>query len=546
MPFSALPNELVLGTASYLNAASLSSLCKVSWRYYSLLEGEIFKRANAPRPKSTRSTDASNVELIPAIEWAVANERKLLVQYLLKRDVMGVNTETNSWDLFCTVTNKGYAHIDITSLFIHKTGELGWLEPADATRILHNILPNMFYVKNSHLKQQGYSAVSAHKRQDGGYDMDQEQKVRRHDPDGSKTVKLIEELLSTYGADPTRYSGEDSPEFGSFLHRTADYRVFELLIDHGADLEWSSSLRWPILHHLISENNKDDSTLVRAVLEAGADPNQLWREWGATSGGALPIDLAIRKGLFRVAKTLLKHGASGDVRYTPYGYHNIETTPLIQAVRFSDVSVRFEVQSKFIDDLLERGTSLNDYATIYGQQVFPLDAAVTNRMVWTDRVDLVRMLLSRGADPEKQDQYGRNLTQRTMHEARTRPKDVAGLELSVLLRVALDLKIPALLPGEHVLEITTEALADAMETYKITNSRYSLEHLNRSTSSHKTLKGVWAIFQLILNAYKQIARPDDNVASMLLKFWVLNDGMIKRVLGEKTPAAVLPLPIGLG
>ncbi|KAF2806304.1 uncharacterized protein BDZ99DRAFT_523763 [Mytilinidion resinicola] len=540
MPFSALPNELVLDTASYLDDASLSSLSEVSWRYYSLLEGEIFKRANADRPKSTPSTDVSNVELVPAIEWAVANEKVLLVRYLLDHGVTGINAKKNTWDIFCIVASKGYAHIDITSLFVQKAGGLGWLEPTDATRILHNILPNMFYVKNAHLKPPGYSAVSALKKQDGGYDKDQGRNVRRHDPDGSKTVKLIEQLLRTYDADPTRYSGEKSPQFGSFLHRTADYRIFELLIDYGADLEWSSSLRWPIIHHLISENYKDDSTLVRAVLEAGADPNQLWREWGAKSGGALPLGLAIRKGLFRVAKTLVKYGASTDVRYTPYGYHNIETTPLVETILFSNATAQLEPQSKFIEALLEAGTDINDRAIIHGRYVLPLDAAVMNPRGYKDRVALIHMLLSRGADPEKKNKDGRNLTQRIMQ---WKESDHA-IRMSVLIQIALDLKLPSLLPGEYVLHAASEALADTLETYKISNSRYSLERLNRSTSSHETLKKVWATFQLVFMAYKRIAKPDDSVASTVHDFWDKNHARIKRLLGTATPAAVLPLQFG--
>ncbi|KAF2815658.1 uncharacterized protein BDZ99DRAFT_457637 [Mytilinidion resinicola] len=79
MPFSSLPNELVLETAKYLDTKSLSRLSSASSRYRSLLEDDLLKRAS---PKDLKT--------------AISQSNMELVRYFLDQNITGIDPSTGT------------------------------------------------------------------------------------------------------------------------------------------------------------------------------------------------------------------------------------------------------------------------------------------------------------------------------------------------------------------------------------------------------------------------------------------------------------------
>ncbi|KAF2490827.1 hypothetical protein BU16DRAFT_565763 [Lophium mytilinum] len=224
MSLADLPNELIFEVASYLDDASLSGLSRICKGAQDLLQGDLHRRAITDRPTSQPQSGARLT--ISALDWAVKNHKVPLVRYLLAHNATGFDATKQTWPaLDRLIDRRDYYDIGTTMILVAKAAELGRLSGIDATAILSNQLPD-------HVEpySRGFYA-----------DRDRDRYAHQEDPDGSKKLQLVDLLLSKYGADATGAGIKDAGYRGSFLHRARCPKMFKLLLQHKADINWTSS-----------------------------------------------------------------------------------------------------------------------------------------------------------------------------------------------------------------------------------------------------------------------------------------------------------------
>ncbi|PQK17110.1 hypothetical protein BB8028_0007g03090 [Beauveria bassiana] len=127
----------------------------------------------------------------------------------------------------------------------------------------------------------------------------------------------------------------------------------------------------------------------RLVLEAGADPNS------KTSWSESPLKTACEKGMPRLARLLLKHGAN-SLQATPNG------------LTILHIACRYCPNLAFIEELLERGADVMARCGLGTTPLHQLCYASSNEkeMGPMARYQVARLLISKGADPNVADELG--------------------------------------------------------------------------------------------------------------------------------------------
>ena len=180
----------------------------------------------------------------------------------------------------------------------------------------------------------------------------------------------------------------------------------------------------------------------RKLLENGADPNENGAEQGLTA-----LMFAAKGGHIEIVKLLLKAGADPNAVFT--GHHVGFFTPLIMAIT-SDTKNRLEV----IDTLIAGGAHLNPPPPFYGT---PLDIAIIK-----NDIEMISALLQRGSDVNWEDGSGRT--------ALATAVTLGGPNVDVvrlLLNAGADPNKPRISTGNHCVSIL-KFLDDQMSRDKVT------------------------------------------------------------------------------
>jgi ankyrin repeat protein len=151
--------------------------------------------------------------------------------------------------------------------------------------------------------------------------------------------------------------------------RSADYKVIEALLEHGAD---ANEAFVPGISYLGHAVRTGDSKLAELLLDHGADMN------AAGSDGISPLARAVDAGQSAVARLLLKRGAIIPPARP-------DTPSLLQrAAEHDDINT--------IRLLLERGIDI--------ETPFLDGTGLSEHAIDTDKRDLVRLLLAHGAEAD--------------------------------------------------------------------------------------------------------------------------------------------------
>ncbi len=161
-----------------------------------------------------------------------------------------------------------------------------------------------------------------------------------------------------------------------------DYKASALvtgrLLARGADIHAQDSKGQNALHYAAKRGN---TRIITLLLVAGCNVNGTGAE---TSGGTLPIILAIQKGQYAAVETLIDHGA--DVN----GRDKLRRTPLIHAVNESMTSV--------MRLLISRGAEL-DCGSVFGKTALSYACEKGS-------IEIVKLLVNAGCDVSRQDMHG--------------------------------------------------------------------------------------------------------------------------------------------
>ncbi|KAF2489768.1 ankyrin [Lophium mytilinum] len=521
MPFSALPNELILDIGDYLDDRSISHLMATNRRYGSLLEGQLYKRAIVDRPAS----DVGWPSTMPAISWAVRHRKPHLLRYLFAHGITGIEDYSNSsavkadifkylpfrglveryrgthwrtlmmyfvpqydWPLFSIATKTGYSSSDIILLFVEKAGELGRMTAREATQILEFAL-------------QKFQASGT------------------GDPDPNR-FELIDTLISKYHANATHRTTLGARSRGEgglpFLNQTQDPQVVKLLLQKGADPFYLSPGHEPALYHHAWHNQDDDPTLVRLLLEAGVHPNLVPMHRN-DSETALQAALTGRNP--KIATTLLEFGAT----ICNFQGDNFRATTLYKAISIGIARPRpdslksLDAQIECVRRLLEGGASANSQEHScfgFGNLQTYLDVAVVSARDIRHGCSILRLLLEYGADPHVKDQSGKDLPARIEQVRASESCHVKWA--AILAQVALDMELPTLLPGNYILTIMKSIIRTLLE------KDAEHDHIRYIGDDLFTASGT---FDLVLNTYKNMSPQTIAIGEMRQKlqdFWDYN------------------------
>jgi ankyrin repeat protein len=209
-------------------------------------------------------------------------------------------------------------------------------------------------------------------------------------------------LKSGANADVTYGSGETPLMIAA---RTGNVDAVKLLVDHGANVNGAEEFRGQTpLMFAVTENHPN---VVRFLIDQGAQVNARSAKFnfgdvkmaggGAfmdrAEGGLSPLFFAAREGAMEAAQVLIAAGADLNVSETQYGF-----TPLMTAI--------FNGHYDFAGMLIEKSADVNDGSLYLIVEIRNL-SFYKNRPNPPDRdknlrsIDVLKMLLDRGADPNK-------------------------------------------------------------------------------------------------------------------------------------------------
>ena len=197
-----------------------------------------------------------------------------------------------------------------------------------------------------------------------------------------------------------------------------------LLLDRDANVMQADQYGMTSLHYAVERNK---STLLKALLEGGADPNaQLTQGLPFRRGdyvgreaydGASPFWLAARLGNVEMMKDLLSAGADPELRQA-WG-----VTPTMVASGVTQTDSRIVAEERLLQALellvLEVGTDIHSVDRS-GQTAVHGAANVSGN-------EIIKFLVARGADPEAVDNRGRTPHDVAMRTLRPRPVTAALL-----------------------------------------------------------------------------------------------------------------------
>ena len=199
--------------------------------------------------------------------------------------------------------------------------------------------------------------------------------------------RIVEQLIDE-GAVLDYYS-QGTPKTNALCialqHRNTT--ITKLLLDRGASLSLAldADVRFP-LHSIISDGHEDASSLVRMLLEHGADADSV------DDQGMTAIALAVTKENLEVVHLLLQENAETTLWLrTEYGTTNI----LVLATIIRTTPIK---SLKMVQLMLEHGVDV-DFRTARGET--PLWCAAEN-----GNLDVARLLLDHGAAVDVQDVRG--------------------------------------------------------------------------------------------------------------------------------------------
>ncbi|NOT45277.1 MAG: hypothetical protein HOP14_11805 [Acidobacteria bacterium] len=217
----------------------------------------------------------------------------------------------------------------------------------------------------------------------------------------------VMEVLLNAGANPTAtYPEGETPLMAAA--RSGRVEAVRLLTARGADvnqpggIEQQTPLMWASL-----EGHLD---VVRSLLEAGANPNLKAKTTDLTkrehgdhpSGGFTPVMFAVRNGHTEIVRELVRGGA--DLKLTNGDENNglLGATAAIVAI----VNDRFDLAA----ELIEMGSDPNDGSLYFAVDMHDATTDMRARdgslLRWDfpnklGALDLVKLLLDKGADPNK-------------------------------------------------------------------------------------------------------------------------------------------------
>lgn len=216
-------------------------------------------------------------------------------------------------------------------------------------------------------------------------------------------VAMMEALLKA-GANPNSvYGSGETPLM--IAARTGHLDAVKLLVEHAADVSAAEEFRGQTSIMLAA--SEDHAEVVKFLLGHGALVNGRSMKFnfgdvkmaggGAfmdrAEGGLTPLFFAARQGAIETAKVLIAAGADLNLTETQYGF-----TPLMTAI--------FNGHYDFAGLLIEKGAGVDDGSLYLAVEVRNF-AHYKNRPNPPDKdkelrsLDVVRMLLDRGADPNK-------------------------------------------------------------------------------------------------------------------------------------------------
>ncbi|KAF2807422.1 uncharacterized protein BDZ99DRAFT_500620 [Mytilinidion resinicola] len=374
--------------------------------------------------------------------------RLALVRYLLSHDVTGNDPDTGTWDVSDHSTHRDFWNTDIATLFVRKAAELEILDRRRATGVLGRIIGCTW----------------------------------SRWPAGSDGLELMELLLSRCNASAKT--------------------------KHGADVNYLDHHGTPVLFRMIYEIGDENiiSSVVRTLLEAGADPNRC----SSARPGYTPLGAAIDRRFFGTAMTLIKSDPSLAVK----GFNSRggqPTSPLHQVVR-EPLGLNPEGQLELTRTLIELGAKVFDSH---------LDPALM-LFYGSNGGDMITLLLEHGADPDKPGAEGRNFLQRFLN---CLGKNIDwGFKLDVLTRVATKKKLPGLLPGE-VIVWNAEIALHEMQMIPKTRGNVS----GGFAWAKKRLAYIWEPLEGVVKTFEPEEFP---FAADIHRFWNQHHVEVEGYLGE--------------
>jgi ankyrin repeat protein len=224
-----------------------------------------------------------------------------------------------------------------------------------------------------------------------------------HEASLVSNVPMMEVLLKAGASPNVAYGSGETPLMAAA--RTGNVGAVKLLIEHGADINAAEEYRGQTaLMFATAENHAD---VVKLLIDRGVQVNARsaklqFGDVKMAAGGAFvdrsegaltPLFFAARQGAVETAQVLIAAGADLNVTEAQYGF-----TALMTAI--------FNAHYDFAGMLIEKGADVNDGSLYLAMEMRNL-SYYNNRPNPPDKdknlrsLDVVKMLLDRGADPNK-------------------------------------------------------------------------------------------------------------------------------------------------